>query len=88
MLLVELAKAIQQANPALKAFADMQGKPTISSFSRFLQVIRLVQIFHVTSEEILSLEHFSILKIDIKKTCNQIKVKWAHFDIKSYAYHM
>ena len=26
MLLVERAKAIQQANPALKAFADMQGK--------------------------------------------------------------
>ena len=25
LLLVERAKALQQANPALKAFADMQG---------------------------------------------------------------
>ena len=42
MLLVERAKAIQQANPALKAFADMQGKLTIFSIkvSRFHEVSR------------------------------------------------
>ena len=32
MLLVERAKAIQQANPALKAFADMQGKLSLTIY--------------------------------------------------------
>ena len=38
MLLAERAKALQQANPALKAFADMQGKgpPHLTSKARLL----------------------------------------------------
>ena len=45
MLLVERAKAIQQANPALKAFADMQGKPTISSFQGYYNTLGWFNIF-------------------------------------------